>query len=308
VKVLVTGASGLLGAHIAAALVPVDDVLGLDRHPWWGDQPLRFELGDLEGGDAIEHHVVRFRPDLVFHCAALVNVDACEQSPAQAFAANAGLPGRLARAVAPDCLFVYIGTDGVFRGNSAFADEEMLPEPRTVYGRSKFEGEREVQRATPNHLILRTNFFGWSSGRKPTSAEWLYDALERQQPITLFEDFYFTPVYVVDFVSAMLRLIDGGVRGLIHLTGGERVSKFDFGMTMARQAGFSTTQVRRGSIEEAALLAPRPRDMSLSTARAASLLGHELPSAAAGIQRFLQDRHRPLSERGAAAVHGRGRV
>jgi dTDP-4-dehydrorhamnose reductase len=308
VKVLVTGAAGLLGSHIAAALAPAEDVIGLDRHPWWGDEPIRMELGDLTDRDAVERAVVRSRPDVLFHCAALVNVDACEQSPAEAFASNAELPGRLARAVPPDCLFVYIATDGVFRGDSPFATEDTPPEPRTVYGRSKLEGEAQVASATPNHLILRTNFFGWSSGRKQTSAEWLYGALERQEPVTLFDDFYFTPIYVVEFVAAVLRLIEAGARGLVHLTGGERVSKYDFGMSMARQAGFSTARVRRGSIETAALAAPRPKDMSLSTARAASLLGGSLPTSGASIARFLADRGRPLSARAAAAARGRVRT
>jgi dTDP-4-dehydrorhamnose reductase len=308
VKVLVTGAAGLLGAHIAAALAPTEEVLGLDRHPWWGDEPVRLELGDLTDGDALERTVRQFKPDVVFHCAALVNVDACEQSTAQAFASNAELPGRLARAVSPGCLFVYIATDGVFRGEDPFASEEMPPEPRTVYGRSKLAGEVEVASATPNHLILRTNFFGWSSGRKQTSAEWLYGALERQEPITLFDDFYFTPIYVVAFASAMLRLIDTGARGLFHLAGGERVSKCEFGLRLASQAGFSTANVRRGSILSASLAAPRPRDMSLSTARAAAVLGAPLPRADDSISWFLADRGKPLSVRAAAAARGRVRL
>ena len=307
-RVLVTGASGLLGAHIAAALARFDEVLGVDRHPWWGDQPVALERGDLADAGSIERLVQGFRPHLVFHCAALVDVDACERSPAEAFAANAELPGRLARAVPAGCLFVYVTTDGVFRGDAPSATEEMPPEPRTVYGQSKLAGERAVAQAAGNHLILRTNFFGWSSGRKQTSAEWLYRALERQDAITLFDDFYFSPIYVVDFVSAMLRLIDAGARGLLHLTGGERLSKYDFGMRMARQAGFPVDHVRRGSIDAAALAAPRPKDMSLSTARAAGLLGSELPSASAGIERFLADRERPLSVRAAAAVQGRVRA
>ena len=302
-RVLVTGAAGLLGAHIAASYAGTDDVLGLDRHPWWGDEPVDLVVGDLGGGEA-ERAIARHRPDVFVHCAALVDVDRCEQAPDAAFAANAELPARLARAVGPDCLFVYIATDGVFQGDRPFATEDMPPQPRTAYGRSKLQGEVAVAAATPNHLILRTNFFGWSSGRKRSSAEWLYAALQGDAPVTLFDDFFFTPIYVVDFVSALRRLVDGGARGLFHLAGGERVSKYDFGMLMAGQAGFTAAHVRRGSIDAAALAAPRPKDMSLDTSRASALLGHPLPSAAEGIAAFLADRDRPLSVRAAAARGG----
>ena len=301
-NVLVTGVTGLLGSHIAAALQPQAHVIGVDRHPWWGEVPLEIHEIDLRDDRAVERLVQQARPAILFHCAALVNVDACEQAPDDAFAENAAIPARLARAAGADCLFVYITTDGVFQGNSAYATEDMPPSPRTVYGRSKLQGEREVAGATPNHLVLRTNFFGWSSRRKQTSAEWLYTALEQQQPITLFDDFYFTPIYVVDFVGAVLQLIDRNARGVFHLAGGERVSKYDFGMELARQTGFSTANVRRGSIDDAHLAAPRPKDMSLSTARAAAVLGAPLPGVRDGISRFLADRDRPLSVRAAAAV------
>jgi dTDP-4-dehydrorhamnose reductase len=296
-RVLITGATGLLGSHIAAALQTTEEVIGVDRHDWWGDRPLRMAAADLGDDREVARLLDSVRPEVLFHCAALVDVDACERSPEAAHAINAILPGQLARAAGPDCLVVYITTDGVFRGDSAFATEEMFPSPRTVYGRSKLQGEIEVASATSNHLIVRTNFFGWSSGRKQTFAEWLYRALEQQQPITLFDDFHFTPIYVVDFVAGLLQLIDRRARGLFHLAGGERLSKYDFGMELAREAGFGITNVRRGSIDDAKLAAPRPKDMSLSTARAAAVIGRPLPRAAEGIARFLSDRGRPLSDR-----------
>jgi dTDP-4-dehydrorhamnose reductase len=120
--------------------------------------------------------------------------------------------------------------------------------------------------------------------------------------VTLFDDFFFTPVYVVDFVAAMLRLIDAGARGLYHLTGSERVSKYEFGMEMARQSRLATDHVTRGSIDDAHLAAPRPKDMSLSSDRAAAILGARLPGFRTGLARFLADREKPLSERAAIAA------
>jgi dTDP-4-dehydrorhamnose reductase len=301
-RVLVTGATGLLGSHICAALQPSEVVVGVDRHPWWGDRPLRVEEVDLTDAEAAARLIDSVRPDVIFHCAALVNVDACEQSPQQAFAENAEMPGRLAAAAGSGSLFVYVTTDGIFPGTFPLADESTPPAPRTVYGASKLRGEETVAAATPNHLIVRTNFFGWSSGRKQTFAEWLYGSLATQQPITLFDDFYFTPLYVVDCVDVLLRLVDANVRGVFHLAGGERVSKYEFGMEMARQAAFPTDHVRRGSLDDAHLAAPRPKDMSLDTSRVASVLGAPLPGYREAIARFLGDRGRALSDRASIAA------
>lgn len=296
-NILITGACGLLGAHITAALSRRHNIIGIDRHPWWGDQPAKVLIGELTSPGFIIDAVAKVAPDILIHCAAMVDVDACERDPERAYACNADITRDIARAVPASCLFVYIMTDGIFMGDTPFATEEFLPSPRTVYGRSKLHGEWNVKQATDNHLIVRTNFYGWSSGRKQTFAEWLYHSFDRGQPITLFDDFFFTPIYVVDLVVRLRLLIEGGHRGTFHLCGKERVSKYQFGTLMAKAAGLSTKSVRQGSIGKAVLVAPRPKDMSLSSGRFQRLTGVDLPECMAGLERFVVDRGRPLGAR-----------
>jgi dTDP-4-dehydrorhamnose reductase len=280
-----------------AALSRRHNVVGIDRHPWWGDRPANVLVGDLTTPGFVADTVATVVPDILIHCAGMVSVDACEQNPALAYACNMDITRRVARAVAPHCLVVYITTDGIFKGETPFATEEQLPCPRTVYGRSKLHGEWEVELATKNYLIIRTNFYGWSSGRKQTAAEWLYHALDTGQSIMLFDDFFFTPIYVVDFVVRLVLLIESGHRGIFHLCGKDRVSKGEFATLMAKAAGLSLENVRWGSIDDAHLAAPRPKDMSLSSERFRRITGVDVPGCMAGLLRFVADRQRPLSAR-----------
>jgi len=266
-------------------------VVGVDRNPWWGDVPLEMLRGDLAEPDFLQETVRAVAPDIVIHCAALTDVDACEQDPARAYAANATLTRHLVRAVPEGRLTVYLSTDGVFQGNQPLATEQDPPCPRTVYGRSKVHGEWDVVLTTRNHLIVRTNFYGWSSGRKTTFGEWLYRALEHREPATLFTDCFFTPIYVVDLVERLTRLLEGPFRGLVHLGGRERLSKHAFGLLMAEAGGFSTASIRAGSMDQVPSKAQRPKDMSLSSERFVHLTGCDLPEARAGLRRFLDDRH-----------------
>lgn len=297
-RVLVTGASGLLGAHALAFFSGRhEETLGVDRNPAWGDRPAQLEQGDLTD-PAFAQGVVRcFEPDILIHCAAMADVDGCERDPARADLYNTRMTRHLARSVSLHCQFVYISTDGLFKGDSSFTTEETPPSPRTVYGRSKLAGEREVQMATENHLILRTNFYGWSSGRKKTAGEWLYQALKEAAPITLFDDFYFTPIYVADFIERLEVLLETRVKGIFHLCGRDRVSKLEFGTRVAERAGFPQSGIRRGSIRTAGLLADRPSDMSLDSGLFRRVTGLELPGCDEGIDRFLKDRETPLSQR-----------
>lgn len=296
-NVAITGACGLLGAHLAAALSARHRVVGFDRHPWWGSRPIELYEGDLSDASSRRAFLAKAAPDVLIHCAALVNVDKCEQHSAEAYFVNGALTGMLAREVSPECRVVYITTDGIFRGDAPMQSEVDLPCPRTVYGRSKLHGEWETQLATANHLIVRTNFYGWSAGVKTTSAEWLYRALQNEEAITLFDDFWFSPIYVVDLVDRILALITAGHGGIFNVVGGERVSKHEFGMRLAAAAGLSTAHVRRGSIATAPLLASRPRDMSLSSAKVDALIGNLAPDCASGLSRFIADRGRLLEQR-----------
>lgn len=296
-KVLVTGASGLLGAHALAFFSGKHETLGVDRNSAWGDRPGRVEQGDLIDPGFAQGIVRRFEPDILIHCAAMTDVDGCERDPARADLYNARMTRHLVRAVPPYCQFVYISTDGLFRGDSPFTAEETPPCPRTAYGRSKLAGELEVRRTTENHLILRTNFYGWSSGRKKTAGEWLYQALKEAAPITLFDDFYFTPIYVVDFIDRLEALLEARAKGTFHLCGRDRVSKLEFGIRMAEMAGFSQSGIRRGSIRAAGLLADRPSDMSLECGLFRRVTGLEMPGCDEGIRRFLRNREMPLSRR-----------
>ena len=296
-RILITGSSGLLGAHLMAAFAERAEVQGADRHPWWGDRPLPVQLGNLSDGSFLDEVMASASPEILIHCAAITDVDRCEQDPAAAYACHEKLTKELVSRIPRHCLFVYISTDGLFKGDKPFAAEEDRPDPRTVYARSKLLGERQALGHAENHLIVRTNFYGWGSGRKQTAAEWLYQALAAGQEITLFRDFYFTPIYVADFVERLIRLIEGGHRGLFHLAGKERVSKHQFGALMAQMAGFSFSSVREGSIDDSPLKALRPKDISLRCDRFRTATGMDLPDCRSGLRRFLTDRNRSLSLR-----------
>jgi len=297
VDILITGASGLLGAHLLSSLSTKHTVVGVDRQPWWGDTALPVLRGDLRDEQFLADVRARVKPDVVIHCAAMLDVEQCERDPGGAFAMNARLPGILARSLPRECLFVYVSTDSLFGGNEWFATEASPAAPRTIYAQSKRAGEQEVEAATDNHLIIRTCFYGWSSGRKKTYGEWLYDVLARQQPVTLFTDVFFTPIYVMDLAERIALLMEGGHRGYFHVAGKDRVSKCGFGELLARRAGLSMAHVISGSIDASPLRAPRPKDMSLSSDRFRTCTGVEVPNCLAGITRFLRDRGTELSAR-----------
>lgn len=160
--------------------------------------------------------------------------------------------------------FVFISTDQLFDGRRSFAQESDLAEPVNVYGKTKLAAENLIKKSGRRYLILRTNFFGWSAGRKKTFGEWLVKSLRQRQPIHLFKDFYFTPMYVTFFARAVDALLKKEAEGLFHVAGRDRVSKYDFAKRLAQVGGLPFKEICKVKLDSDKKLAKRPKDISLN--------------------------------------------
>jgi dTDP-4-dehydrorhamnose reductase len=105
----------------------------------------------------------------------------------------------------------------------------------------------------------------------------------------MFNDVHFTPIQIGDLVDHVLELWERGARGTFHVVGGERLSKFDFGRRVATQFGYDPSLIVPRSIDAFHFPARRPRDLSLSSAKAAAALGRPLPDIAAGLSRLARE-------------------
>jgi len=231
----------------------------------------------------------KFNPQVVIHTAAWVDVDGCEENPAKAKESNETLTKIVVSASPKKAKIVYISTEQVFPGNKACAKESDPTRPINTYGRTKLAGEQIVQKSGNPHLIVRTNFFGWSSGRKKTFGEWLIQSLREKQPIRLFTDFYFTPLYAGLLADRLEHLLKKDAQGVVHLGGRNRVSKYEFGRKLAQVSDLPFGSVKASRMNAVATLAPRPKDISLNSDRAEALLETQSPTLKKSLERFLRD-------------------
>ncbi len=155
-RILITGASGLLGLNFAlqAAGDARYAVTGVVHHNELAGVPFSVLQSDLARPRAVAELLELTRPELVIHCAALANLEACEAQPEQAWRLNAGVPGDLAIATAQAGIkLVHISTDAVFDGQRGDYTEEDKPNPLGVYARSKLAGEASCRagQSTSDH-------------------------------------------------------------------------------------------------------------------------------------------------------------
>jgi dTDP-4-dehydrorhamnose reductase len=286
-KILVTGASGLLGLNLSLMEIGNHTVVGVDRSKL-ADTPFELLKADLLDPQAVNHILNTVRPDAVIHTAANANVDSCESDPEGARLLNAELPGELAASVAPQGIrFIHISTDAVFDGTkSGLYTESDTPNPLGIYAQTKLDGERNVLSANPEAIVARVNFFGWSLSGTRSLSEFFFNKLSTGEQCNGFTDIYFCPLFVGDLAETLVRMLDKGLSGLYHVVGSEALSKYDFGQRIAHQFGFDPGLVIPRSVEESGLKARRSHNLRLSIHKLSTDLGVEIPGVSTGIAKF----------------------
>jgi UDP-galactopyranose mutase len=178
----------------------------------------------------------------------------------------------------------------LFRGVKSFYSEEDVTEPLNVYGKTKLESERVCLANHKNTIIIRTNFFGWSpKEHKPTFAEWILNNLKEEKEIKMFKDVFFTPIEVSALAKAITRVFDSDYCGILNIAGKERISKYEFGIRLAKTFGFNSSLICPTSINDFNFKAPRQPDLSLSVKKFEDLFSNTLPDFNTSLKKFKSD-------------------
>ncbi|MFZ0761942.1 MAG: SDR family oxidoreductase [Candidatus Sulfotelmatobacter sp.] len=297
--ILVTGASGLLGASLVRlAQEQGREVVGLyHRHPLSIDGA-KLLAADLADQAEILRIFRELRPSSVVHCAAATDVDWCEGHPDRAQRINVRVPAAIAEITSRSgARLLYISTDSVFDGERGNYAESDAPAPLNVYARTKLQGEVETLRQNPAALIARVSLYGWNSQNKDSLAEWVLKRLTLGNPVPGFADVIFCPILANDVAAVLLKLLDQHLAGLYHAVGSEPISKYEFARRVASTFGFDPEQVVPARLAHARLNAQRPRDTSLNTGKLSAALGRPMPGVDAGLRKFAQLRESGYPDR-----------
>jgi dTDP-4-dehydrorhamnose reductase len=286
-RILITGASGLLGLNLALETTPRHTVFGtVSQHAIKTDAFTVVQTNLLAPG-AVERLLDQTQPDWVIHCAALANLDACEADPLLAQQLNTELPRTLASHVARSgARLVYVSTDSVFDGLRGDYGEDDFPTPVGTYSRTKLEGERAVAEADPAAIIARVNLFGWSMSGDRSLAEFFFNNLSQGKQVMGFIDVCFCPLLANDLADIFISMLQKGLSGVYHVVSSESVSKYDFGIRLAHRFDLDTNLIRPTPLSQSGLKAIRSPNLSLRTNKLAQALGVTLPRISTSLDKL----------------------
>lgn len=277
-KILITGAKGLVGRALAEHCAASGDaVFGYDH-----------ESLDIADAEAVDAEIGAHRPDAVINCAAWTDVDGCETNPAKAEQVNALGPENLARACRnTGALLITISTDYVFDGRKdGFYTQRDQPQPISVYGRFKLEGERRAREASAHTIIVRSGYIFGHGGKNFLSnvVTWA----ERGQKLKAIRDYWGTPTYGSDLAVRLRELAALDLPGIYHVvSSGEGASFETFSVAALKLAGLNSDVLELIDGDTLGRPAPRPRNSRLRCLLSEALGLPPLPPWQDGLARFI---------------------
>lgn len=259
--ILVTGGHGLLGRSLAALSTADHPIACLGR----------LEL-DVTDAESISRAMARVQPSAVVNAAAMTDVDGCERDPDKAMRENATGPRLLAEACARAGVnIVQVSTDFVFDGSKREPYTiEDAPNPISVYGRSKLEGERAVHAARPEAIVVRTSWLFGVGGKNFASR--IFDYAASSNRLKGITDMRSLPTYAPDLAQRILEIVDSGAGGTFHVTGGgEPATWFEVARAALDAAGRLDVELIPVTVTELGLPAPRPAYSAMRCLRSEAL-------------------------------------
>jgi len=287
-KLIVTGASGLLGSKIVELASEDYEVTPLYNTKQLHHNSLKLDITDQK---RVLNLFNELKQKIVIHTASETNVDKCETEKEHAWKINAEGTRNIALACSKaNAKLVYISTDYVFDGEKGSYIEEDKPNPINYYGVTKLEGENQVVQHCKNYVILRTSvLYGWHPW-KQNFATWTINQLKQNKEITVVENHYNTPTLADNLAEIIIEAVQKDPQGLYHASGSQRISRYEFAKQIAKIFNLDQSLIKPIKMSRlTAWVAKRPKDSSLSTDKIQKQLKTKPLNVAEGLDRMKKE-------------------
>ena len=279
-RILVTGASGMLGSHLVNAYQESHEVYATGGSSFLENEAINYMQFDLSS-DGYEELLNWANPEIIVHCGAVTNGNYCQAYPGKALEVNGISLKKFLDASSPKVKIIYISTDAVFPSALHLAKESDCTIPESIYGKSKELGEFFLKSSIEREfVIVRTTIIGTNINKsKQGFLEWIVKSCIEEQEITLFDDVIFTPITIWDLGVELEKLFTAiEIPNILHIAGKEICTKYDFGLAVAKSLDLSVENLKRGSINKYVDRAKRSYDQTLDVSLYEEVLKTNLPT------------------------------
>jgi dTDP-4-dehydrorhamnose reductase len=283
-KILITGANGLLGQELVKQLIQdgsstiVATSKGICRLPEEVASKVTYLDLDITFGQEVAEVLASVKPDCIIHAAAMTQVDDCENNKQHCYNTNVGATRFLIDgAKVRQCRFIYISTDFVFDGLSGPYSEDDVPAPVNYYGSTKLAAENAVKESELNWNIIRTVLvYGKSTGgTRSNLVTWVKKSLEEGRNIKVVCDQWRTPTFVEDLAKGIRLVNNKAINGIYHISGKDLLTPYDMAIKTAAVLQLNQDLIEKVDASNFNQCGERPKKTGFTIEKARKELGFE---------------------------------
>ncbi len=284
-KIIVTGASGLLGSTLVPHLKKCGYIVVTHAHRTQADF-----MFDLTNKVKTHASLEQIQPNVIVNLASLTNIELCEDQVNLAYLANTLTVESLVdwiESSKTDCHLVQISTDHVYDGMGLHTENNVTI--TNSYAFSKYAGELAARRVSST--ILRTNFVGCSQvSYRESFTDWVYKSMVGRKQVQVLSDVYFSPLSIRTLADMIELVVQKKPIGIYNLGSQNGLSKADFAYVFAEYLKLPTNTMTKIQSSDAKFLrAYRPKDMRMDRSKFENALGIELPNLTDLIQSLAKE-------------------
>lgn len=290
-KVLITGANGLLGQKLVNLLHGKEgiDVVATSQ----GKRKLPSHLAgviyaclDVTNKNEVHDAISFFKPDFIVHTAALTDVDKCELQKELCWTINVEATKNVVQAAQLNGSFLlHISTDFIFDGEDGPYDEEAVPNPVNHYGHSKLAAENIIKSSSVDWAIVRTlSIYGHAPLlNRSNIILWVKNNLENKKTIPVVDDQWRTPTLAEDLALGCYLIIKGRHKGIFNISGKELLTPYQMALQTARFFNLDPQYINEVNSSIFKQVAKRPSKTGLIITKAENILNYQPHSFSEGI-------------------------
>lgn len=294
-KVLITGANGLLGQHLIKLLIDATEYNIIaagkgEQRTKFENERFHYESLDITDGLAVHFFIEQHRPDAIIHAAALTQVDECEQNQVACWNVNVTATRFLTDAAKKvKARFIFLSTDFVFDGIDGPYTEEDETKPVSYYGSSKVAAEKDVIESGLDYAVVRTCLvYGDTvSGTRSNIITWVKENLAQEKTIKVVSDQFRTPTYIEDLAKGVLLILEKKATGIFNISGEDLLTPYDMAMATATYLQADKSLVEKVDASVFSQPAKRPAKTGFVIDKAKTQLGFNPVSFAEGLKLVL---------------------
>ncbi len=266
-KILVTGANGLLGQYLIRDLAMAGYKViaagkGNSRLPDYAGINYTYLPLDINDKETVHEIIEKVQPSVIIHAAAITQPDACELDKETCWNTNVRATAYITEAAEKvSGRLIYISTDFVFDGEDGPYKEEDKPHPVNYYGESKLAAEQIVQSSTAEWAIVRTVLVYGNilAGTRSNVVTWVKDNLESRKNIKVVNDQVRTPTYVEDLSKGIVLIVQKNAKGIYHISGKEVFTPYEMAVQVSDYFGLDKSLMEK--VDAAVFTQPAKRPL-----------------------------------------------